>query len=174
MSGVLTKQLAKKAQIAAGLYRRQRKQSKVSGKGIVRNFVSGNLMKVAGGNVTPGKLIQIMEVGLPVNELDDLQQSLAVSVEKLAEMVGISKATFHRHKGSDGKLELVTADRVVRYARLMGKANEVFDDEEDARKWLKSPQIGLSGAIPLDYAKTEIGAREVENLLGRIEYGVYS
>jgi uncharacterized protein (DUF2384 family) len=39
---------------------------------------------------------------------------------------------------------------------------------------LTHKQPGLGGAVPLDFAKTEIGAREVENLLGRIEYGVYS
>lgn len=125
-------------------------------------------------SVKVGDVIEIMEMGMPVNELDALQASLAISGEKLAEMVGISKATLHRHKGTGDTLELVTADRVVRYARLMGKAAQVFGDEEDARKWLKSSQFGLGGAIPLDYAKTEVGAREVENLLGRIEYGVYS
>ena len=45
---------------------------------------------------------------------------------------------------------------------------------DDGRRWLTSPQVGLGGAIPLEYAETEVGAREVENLLGRIEYGVYS
>ena len=66
------------------------------------------------------------------------------------------------------------ADRLVRFAKLMGKAIEVFDTTENARRWLTSPQIGLGGALPLDYAETEVGAREVEDLLGRIEYGVYS
>jgi putative toxin-antitoxin system antitoxin component (TIGR02293 family) len=56
----------------------------------------------------------------------------------------------------------------------MGKAVEVMESEENARQWLASPQLGLGGAIPLDYATTEVGAREVEDLLGRIEYGVYS
>jgi putative toxin-antitoxin system antitoxin component (TIGR02293 family) len=56
----------------------------------------------------------------------------------------------------------------------MGKAVKVFGGIEEARQWLNSPQFGLGGAVPLDYAETEIGAREVENLLGRIEYGVYS
>jgi putative toxin-antitoxin system antitoxin component (TIGR02293 family) len=145
------------------------RETKVGGKGIVRYFVNPESDKVA-----PDGLIHSIEGGLPANELNVLQESLAVSGEKLAEMVGISKATLHRHKKTSYKLELVTADRVVRYARLMGKAASVFGDEEDARKWLKSSQVGLGGAVPLDYAKTEIGAREVENLLGRIEYGVYS
>ena len=66
------------------------------------------------------------------------------------------------------------SDRVVRFARLMGKAIKVMESEEAARKWLNSPQVGLGGALPLEYAATEVGAREVENLLSRIEYGVYS
>jgi putative toxin-antitoxin system antitoxin component (TIGR02293 family) len=56
----------------------------------------------------------------------------------------------------------------------MGRAVEVLESEEGARRWLNSPQVGLGGEIPLDYAQTEVGAREVEDLLGRIEFGVYS
>jgi len=50
----------------------------------------------------------------------------------------------------------------------------VFGDAEKARAWLKHPQVGLGGAVPLDYASTETGAREVEDLLGRIKYSVYT
>ena len=63
---------------------------------------------------------------------------------------------------------------MLRYARLLGQALTVFNHLDAAKLWLNAPQVGLGGAVPLDYAKTEIGAREVENLLGRIEYGVYS
>jgi putative toxin-antitoxin system antitoxin component (TIGR02293 family) len=62
----------------------------------------------------------------------------------------------------------------MRFARLLGKAVEVMGNEEAGREWLTTPAFGLGGAIPLDYAETEAGAREVENLLGRIEYGEYS
>ena len=56
----------------------------------------------------------------------------------------------------------------------MGKAVEVMESEKNARQWLTAPQFGLGGAVPLEYAETEVGAREVEDLLGRIEQGVYS
>ena len=85
----------------------------------------------------------------------------------------LSKATLHRRKAG-GRLGPAESVRVERFARLMGKAVEVMESEENARQWLTLPQIGLGGAIPLDYARTEAGAREVEDLLGRIEYGVYS
>jgi putative toxin-antitoxin system antitoxin component (TIGR02293 family) len=62
----------------------------------------------------------------------------------------------------------------LRFARLLGQAVQLFGGLEEARQWLKAPQRGLGGAVPLDYAQTETGAREVENLLGRIDYGVYS
>jgi putative toxin-antitoxin system antitoxin component (TIGR02293 family) len=62
----------------------------------------------------------------------------------------------------------------VRYQRLLEKADDIFGDVASARAWLTHKQPGLGGAVPLDFARTEIGAREVENLLGRIEYGVYS
>ena len=63
---------------------------------------------------------------------------------------------------------------MVRYQRLLKKAEDVFGDATCVREWLTHKQTGLGGAVPLDFAKSEIGAREVENLLGRIEYGVYS
>jgi putative toxin-antitoxin system antitoxin component (TIGR02293 family) len=121
----------------------------------------------------PSKLVEVLRLGLPVYELDALQATLAVPMDKLVPMLGISKATLHRRK-AEGRLDQAESDRVVRFARLMGKAVEVMESEESARQWLNSPQFGLGGAVPLEYAETEVGAREVENLLGRIEYGVYS
>lgn len=94
-------------------------------------------------------------------------------MERLAPKLGISRATLNRRMAK-GRLEPQESDRLVRFARLMGKAVEVLETKEDARRWLSSPQVGLGGAVPLDCAETEVGAREVEDLLGRIEYGVYS
>jgi len=145
----------------------------MTGRGVVSYYINGS-EKRTDARFTAGNLVKVLEAGLPVTELTDLQASLDVPTERLAPMLGISKATFHRRKGAGSKLGLPVADRVVRFARLLGKAAKVFGDMEDAKQWLNSPQFGLGGAVPLDYAKTEIGAREVENLLGRIEYGVYS
>lgn len=121
---------------------------------------------------TPDTLLKDIYHGLPFAELEALQVSLEVPLEKLAAMLGISKATLHRRKAS-GRLDLAESDRVVRYARLMGLATQVLESPENARLWLSMPKKGLGGAIPLKYAETEFGARQVEDLLGRIEYGVY-
>ena len=121
----------------------------------------------------PSKLIQAIRIGLPFGALGALQVGLDVPMEKLVPMLGISKATLHRRKAG-GRRGRAESDRVVRFARLMGKAVEVMESEKNARQWLTAPQFGLGGAVPLEYAETEVGAREVEDLLGRIEQGVYS
>jgi putative toxin-antitoxin system antitoxin component (TIGR02293 family) len=141
---------------------------------VVDYYVSGPKKTGATNTFTSAKLIKFLATGLPISELNTLQQFLDLPAEKLAPMLGISKATFHRRKGSGAKLNPAVSDRVIRYARLLGKAAQVFGDLHDAKRWLNSPQFGLGGETPIDYAKSEFGAREVENLLGRIEHGVYS
>ncbi len=119
--------------------------------------------------------IKAVEAGLPETELTQLQASLAIPAERLVPLLGVSKATFHRRKKSAGaKLSPLVSDRVARFALLLRQAIRVFGNREDANRWLKAPQLGLGGAVPLDFARTEVGAREVERLLGRIEHGVYA
>lgn len=143
------------------------------GCGIVNYYVEGSSGKNAAAKFSPSKLVGALSVGLPVQELADLQAKLDVPMKKLGALLGISRATLHRRKAA-GRLASAESDRVVRFARLLGKAVEVFESEDNARKWLTSAQVGLGGAVPLEYATTEVGAREVEDLLGRIEYGVFS
>jgi len=174
MNTTLTKLWSKKPSGTAVVHPKGSQWSgKITGGGFVSFCVHGPAGKIMASAFTPSKLIEALRVGLPVQELMDLQASLKVPMEKLVPRLGISKATLHRRKAS-GKLDPAESDRVVRFARLMGKAVTVLESEDNARQWLTSPQFGLGGAVPLDYADTEVGAREVEDLLGRIEYGVYS
>jgi putative toxin-antitoxin system antitoxin component (TIGR02293 family) len=40
--------------------------------------------------------------------------------------------------------------------------------------WLRRPQPGLGGRVPLELLVTQAGADQVETLLRRIDYGVYT
>ncbi|PKN17713.1 MAG: hypothetical protein CVU71_14885 [Deltaproteobacteria bacterium HGW-Deltaproteobacteria-6] len=62
----------------------------------------------------------------------------------------------------------------LNYERLLQRAVEVLGDEEKAKRWLSSPQKTLGGKTPLEYSESDVNAQEVEDLLGRIEWGVYS
>ena len=121
----------------------------------------------------PHELIRRIQKGLPFSDLKVLQDSIDMPFEQLAAKLSISRSTLQRRKAA-GRLSPDESDKVVRYSRLLQQAADYFGDIEKARAWLKHPQYGLGGSVPLDYARTEAGAREVENLLGRMEYGVYS
>src|SRR5436189_2591306 len=116
----------------------------------------------------PTELIQKIQKGLRFSELKTLQDTLHLPFEQLAAKLCISRSTLQRRKAA-GRLSPDESDRVIRFSRLLTHATSVFGDLERARAWLKHPQVGLGGAILLDYASTEAGAREVGKLLGRIE-----
>jgi len=121
----------------------------------------------------PTELIRKIQKGLRFSELETLQNSIDLPFEQLAAKLAISRSTLQRRKAA-GRLSPDESDKVIRYSRLVQQAADFFGDIGKARAWLKHPQYGLGGAVPLDYARTEAGAREVENLLGRMKYGVYS
>jgi putative toxin-antitoxin system antitoxin component (TIGR02293 family) len=123
--------------------------------------------------VHPHGLIRRIQEGFRFRELEVLQSSIDLPLEQLAGKLSISRSTLQRRKAA-GRLSPAESDKVMRFSRLLQHAAEIFGNIDKARAWLKHPQRGLGGAIPLDYAETEIGAREVERLLGRIDYGVYS
>ena len=117
--------------------------------------------------------IEQIRAGLSFRAVQNLQKALDLPMERIASVLGMSRATLHRRK-IQGKIDREESEKLVRYRSLLEKAEEVFGDAENAREWLTHPQRGLGNAVPLEFAKSELGAREVENLLGRIEYGVYS
>src|SRR5207245_11399439 len=121
----------------------------------------------------PTELIRQIQKGLRFSELETLQNSIDMPFEQLAAKLSISRSTLQRRKAA-GRLSPDESDKVMRLSRLLEHATNVFGDINKARTWLKFPQRGLGGAVPLDYAEPEVGAREVDNLLGRIDYGVYS
>lgn len=118
-------------------------------------------------------VIDHVRVGLPMEEFQAMRGELGLTEERLADLLGMSRATLHRRKKA-GHLDRAESDRLVRYARLFTKASAALGGAKSARSWLAAPAVAFRGEAPLDFADTEVGAREVEALLGRIEHGVFS
>jgi len=128
----------------------------------------------AGYEESPIEWVERIMAGLPVVEFDALRELLGLPVDEMARKIGISTATLSRRRAKAETLDTGHSDRLMRYARLYWQAVAYFDGARDAaRKWLASPARALNGQTPLDFAETEMGAREVEDLLGRLEHGVY-
>ena len=118
-------------------------------------------------------IIKQIKKGLPVSSFEKLRKNLNISEKTLSSTVKIAKRTLTRRK-QEGRFKVDESERVFRIAKLYDKAIDVFEDRNLARKWFKEPARALNGNTPLEYADTELGAQEVEDLLGRIEYGVFS
>jgi putative toxin-antitoxin system antitoxin component (TIGR02293 family) len=95
-----------------------------------------------------------------------------VANEVLSQLLGVSTRTLAERYKTEQKLKPQQADRAYRVAEVFAHAEMVFESEKAARAWLAKPQPGLGEQIPLNLLETEAGTRQVEDLLGRIEYGV--
>lgn len=120
----------------------------------------------------PVAQIAAVKAGLDVRVFVDLARRLGVPEAHLAEVAGIPPTTLTRRKRA-GALAPDEGEHVLRLAALLDRAARVFDDEADAADWLRAPNLALGGVAPLAFADTEVGAREVDDLLGRLEHGVY-
>lgn len=63
------------------------------------------------------------------------------------------------------------SDRLVRMIRVQALAEDVFGDREKAKRWLREPLGELGNSPPLAVAQTEVGARVVEQILAKIDWG---
>jgi putative toxin-antitoxin system antitoxin component (TIGR02293 family) len=117
--------------------------------------------------------VRLCKEGMKTDALDILTQQLAVPTNVIERVIDIAPATLRRRKIT-GRLKSDESERVLRLQRLLHQAVDVMGSLEEARTWLKSPCRALGNVLPLEYADTEPGAREVEAVLGRIEHGIFA
>jgi putative toxin-antitoxin system antitoxin component (TIGR02293 family) len=119
-----------------------------------------------------GELVRLVKAGLPFDRLVKFQKTAGIPMDVVARLAGIPRRTLARRQ-HDGRLRPDESDRVLRLSTLFDLATDLFEGDADgARRWLESPQTGLGGEVPFEFASTEVGAREVENLILRLEHGV--
>jgi putative toxin-antitoxin system antitoxin component (TIGR02293 family) len=121
-----------------------------------------------------GALAELVREGLPVKALLLLAERLDMRQAEISEKIGIPKRTLTRRLQQHSRLTAAESDRAVRLAQVYATAADTLGDGQKAAAWLKTPNRALRGGRPLDQLDTDPGVREVEDVLGRIAYGVYS
>jgi len=139
------------------------------------------IAEVLGGRRVLGKVIkkaddlaQLVRRGLPAACVTALAGKLDVGNAVLSKRLGIAQRTLTRRLSRGARLTAAESDRTARLARVYANAVEMIGDEGKAVEWLHTPNRALGGERPLDQLDTDLGARTVEDILGRIAYGVYS
>ena len=109
--------------------------------------------------------------GLPKSSLRSCVQRIAASPQEQRRLMYriVPEATYKRRRHL---LKPEESERTERLARVIVTAEYVWDDADDARRFLMTPHPALGDRRPIDAAATELGAREVEELLWQIYYGL--
>jgi putative toxin-antitoxin system antitoxin component (TIGR02293 family) len=111
--------------------------------------------------------------GLPYEAVEAVSKRYSIDLGELREILRIAERTFTRRRKA-ARLHAVESDRLVRVARIVALAVDVLGTRERASEWLQRPNRALGNAAPLRSLQTELGARRVEDILGRIAYGLHS
>ena len=110
--------------------------------------------------------------GLAYRALDRFARETELPLGALGELIQIPSRTLVRRK-TEGRLQPEESDRLLRASRIFGLAIDLFEgDRVAALHWLSSAQHALGNETPMALIQTDVGAREVENLIGRLEHGV--
>jgi putative toxin-antitoxin system antitoxin component (TIGR02293 family) len=124
--------------------------------------------------VGTGELVRRVSEGFPYGVLEHFRENIGLSAGEVADLVQINPRTLSRRK-REGRLHADESDRVLRLSRVYGRTLGLFGgDLGKARHWLSTPKVALGGESPLDYSRVDVGAQEVVDLIGRIEYGIPS
>jgi putative toxin-antitoxin system antitoxin component (TIGR02293 family) len=122
----------------------------------------------------PDDLARLIREGLPAGTVTALAERLHIGNSVLSRKLGIPQRTLTRRLSQRSLLTPAESDRTVRMARVYANAVEMIGDPKKAIEWLRTPNRALGGERPLDQLDTDVGAQMVDDVLGRIAYGVYS
>jgi putative toxin-antitoxin system antitoxin component (TIGR02293 family) len=118
--------------------------------------------------------IKLGQNGITKLSIDQLAQHIGMSRKNIAEQIfDISVKTLER-KTPDEKLDKKISSHAVELAKLLQHANEIFDDEEKVRQWVNTKNAALNNNAPVSFFDTFTGLGMVNDILIRIEEGVYS
>ncbi|HQR83003.1 MAG: antitoxin [Polynucleobacter sp. 24-46-87] len=117
--------------------------------------------------------IPLVRQGLPAASVDSILKLTRMAQTELTKALAIPERTFARRK-REGVFSPEESAKLVRFARIVERAEEVFEDAAQALAWLRTENPALGGVTPLSLMDTDIGADSVLDTLGRIEQGVFA
>ncbi len=117
------------------------------------------------------ELNEVVERGLPKSTLRNVARRVSVdAAEQRAIMRRIvPEATYKRRRE---RLSPAESERTERLARVVAMAEDVWQDQDQARRFLTTAHPEIGGKTPLEAALTELGARQAEEVMARILYGL--
>ena len=135
--------------------------------------VIGGTKALAGKLSDSDKLRTLLVTGFPYVPFESVLKRLGLTRTQVGAALGLPERTLARRK-KQGKFQPLESDRIFRFLQVAAHAIETIGDDEKAGRWLTKPNRALMGKIPLELLDTPIGASQVDEILGRIDHGLYS
>lgn len=121
----------------------------------------------------PAEIIGRVRKGLSARVSTRVMNAYGVSQEDLAHIIHVTAKTIQR-QGAKGAYSVEISDSLVRLADVFARATEVFEDNDEARAWLREESQALGSVSPWSLLDTTPGVDMVIRELGRIEHGLVS
>jgi len=128
----------------------------------------------AGRRAGPQALAECIRKGLPPSAVLALSKKTQISEDTLIRLLTVPERTWRRKLAEGKALTQLQSDRLYRIAQMVARATEVLGERARAVRWMTEENRALAGARPLDLLDTEVGEAEVRDVLGRIDYGLFS
>ena len=137
-----------------------------------------NLIPVGPGQkpesrMTPIEKMEISDQGITKKELERFKEKSALNYDQLAKVLSVTKATLINKKGNS-KFRPGLSEKILGLADIYSFGFAVFEDKNRFNEWIFRPNKALGGKAPFDILHNSFGREEVRNLIGRIDFGVYS
>lgn len=123
--------------------------------------------------MTAVEKMDMVRVGLSKKDLENLKSKTNLDYDKLSTLLSTTRATLINKKGTE-QFSAALSEKIVSIADLYSYGFEVFEDESKFNEWVFSPNQALGGKQPFELLDNQFGREEVKNVIGRIDYGVYS
>ncbi len=117
--------------------------------------------------------MKVVHAGLSKNDLESLKTKTRLDYGKLARVLSVTRATLINKKKQE-KFSAVLSERIMSLADIYSYGYEVFGDEGRFNQWMFHPNRALNGQAPYELMDNQYGRQEVRDIIGRIDYGVYS
>jgi putative toxin-antitoxin system antitoxin component (TIGR02293 family) len=117
--------------------------------------------------------MHIVQNGVTKKDLELLKTKAALDYSMLAKALSVTRATLINKKRGE-RFGAGLSEKIVGMADLYSYGFEVFEDKDRFNQWMSKPNKALGGQIPYDLIDNQFGREEVKNLIGRIDYGIYS
>ena len=145
------------------------------------NEITPGMVKVAKQVRPDRKLTEVRQkaatnstpTALRYEAIKAIADRFALDKTEVKQLFGISESTQFRYEKQNPVLKPAVADRIERFMRIYQQALELFEDENETQRWLSTPKAALGGETPLRALATDAGAKKVEEILYRAEYGMF-